>query len=267
MTQRLIKGFRDLLKPSLKAVEIETTTICNRKCVYCPNYTSPRAPARMADSTFYTIIDSLARGNFKGRISPHFYGEPLTDDRLTSFIKHIRHRLPKVQIKLYTNGDLLTVDKYIELKNAGVDIFRISQHSEEPSDAMAGLSAYFKESRTGRSDIEYLDYHGSYNKEERPAAFPGSHLRPEFTNRGGLVKAGSANRKYCYYVDQMTIDYEGNAVLCCNDYNSSIVFGNVTKRDLFEIWNDKKYAKARKMISGGKWLFEICKKCSSGMRI
>ena len=262
MTLSLIEKFRGILNPPLQAVEIETTTICNRKCVYCPNSTSPRPPARMADSIFYAIIDSLKRGNFKGRVSPHFYGEPLTDDRLTAFIKYIRSGLPEAQIKLYTNGDLLTVDKYLELKKAGVDIFRISQHSEEPSDAITGLFDYLNKNHSDLSNIEYLNYHDSYNNKNGAAALPESALQPDFANRGGLVKVDAANRRYCHYVNQMTIDYKGDLVLCCNDYNSSVVFGNAAKRDLFEIWNDKKYTRIRKMISRGNWLFEICKKCT-----
>lgn len=253
MILALMKKIYRRLTLTLEAVEIETTTVCNRKCPYCPNYTIGRPAIKMDDNIFYTIIDSLRRGNFKGRISPHFFGEPLTDDRLEVFIKHIRSNLPTAHIKLFTNGDLLTIDRYLELKNAGVDIFRISQHSQEPSEAMAGTLAYVKRSGVGLGAIEYINYHDMY--------YRGNNSDSYLENRGGLVNVKPSKKTRCAYVRQMTIDYKGNVILCCNDYNSSIVFGNVMKRDLFEIWHDKNYVKIRKTISKGNWMFDICKRC------
>jgi hypothetical protein len=60
----------------------------------------------------------------------------------------------------------------------------------------------------------------------------------------------------------MTFDYLGNAVLCCNDYNSSVVFGNIKDKDTHEIWHDKTYVKIRNMIGNGFWPYDICKVCA-----
>lgn len=66
----------------------------------------------------------------------------------------------------------------------------------------------------------------------------------------------------CVYVKQLTIDCEGNVVLCCNDYNSNVVFGNISTSEISSIWNDKYYKKVRESTSRGVWLFDMCRKCA-----
>ena len=91
----------------LKMVEIETYTACNRRCSYCPNATHERPDAFMSEALFASIIDQLSELQFGGRMSFHFYNEPLLDPRLTDFIRHSRQQLPSIRIVLYSNGDLL----------------------------------------------------------------------------------------------------------------------------------------------------------------
>ncbi len=239
--------FRSVVPLPLTAVEIETTTICNRKCSYCPNYTVGRPPRLMEENTFYKIIDSLKKYNFQGRISPHFYGEPLTDSRLEMFIRYAHTNLPKATIKLFTNGDLLTVERYLALKQAGVSVFRISQHSKDPSALIMNTLSVIKQNHPDLYTVEYLDYFNDHSRK---------------LNRGGLVDVRAGTRHYCVYIDQLTFDYRGDAILCCNDYNASIVFGNIHDKDTNALWHDKRYLKARNMIYNGFWPYEICRICA-----
>ena len=245
-------------KNQLDVVEIETTTICNRRCIYCPNSTVTRPQKFMEESTFHRIIDSLVEMGFHGRLSPHFFGEPLMDDRLPFLLRYTKEKLPKAQIKLFTNGDLLTVDKYNKLCEVGVDVFRVSQHSAEPSKAIIKTLEYAKE-HAGQhliKPIEYLNYYNEFYKNH--------NTNNLLNNRGGLIQnISSKSRTFCYYVNQLTFDYEGNAVLCCNDYLSSIKFGNIMTSSIRDIWHDPNYIKARRNIMSGSWVFDICKKCST----
>ena len=105
--------------PLFEAVEIETTTVCNRTCSYCPNSAIKRPAGNMDEALFRSIIDSLKEMDFSGRVSPHFYGEPLVDRRILKFIAYTREKLPKAFIKLFTNGDLLTYDLFLKLLESG----------------------------------------------------------------------------------------------------------------------------------------------------
>ncbi|MBN2421473.1 SPASM domain-containing protein, partial [Candidatus Woesearchaeota archaeon] len=81
-------------------------------------------------------------------------------------------------------------------------------------------------------------------------------------NRAGLVKVKNQSvLKKCFMANDVNIDYEGNVVLCCNDYFSSIKFGNVKKEKLIDIWNKPNYRKIREDLEKGIFNLDICKKC------
>ncbi len=206
----------------------------------------------MEENLFYKIIDSLARMGFSGRLSPHFYGEPLTDERLVPFMAYARKKLPRADIVVYTNGDFLSVEKYMALMGAGVNSFRISLHSPAMPKLISDTLAYIKAERPELYKVEIVDFYGMYTRKE------GELLN----NRGGLVDIKHTRHPYCYLVNHLTIDYLGNTVLCCNDYSSTVTFGNAGEKDLREIWRDPAYVKARRLISSGVWTFDICKTCN-----
>ncbi|OPX84713.1 MAG: S-adenosyl-L-methionine-dependent 2-deoxy-scyllo-inosamine dehydrogenase [Pelotomaculum sp. PtaB.Bin104] len=252
---RYLKYLRILLfKPTLNRVEIETTTICNRKCSYCPNFTVGRPEELMDEKVYYKIIDSLKRYGYKKMISPHFYGEPLTDSRLPKLMSYTKKNLPEAKIVLFTNGDLLTINKFLELKDAGVDFFRISQHSKQLPRNVLETIQYIRASFTNSNDIlQVVNYYDMYHKNKI------------MENRGGLVKVRTRKQHYCDYVNNMIFDYQGNAIICCNDYKSSIIFGNIKENEVVEIWNDKNYVKIRNLISNGFWPYQICKICKESL--
>lgn len=75
------------------ALDIETTPECNIKCSYCPTAFHNRGKKLMDEKLFKKIIDELAEIPYKGRLSPHFYGEPLLDNRLPKLLAYAREKL------------------------------------------------------------------------------------------------------------------------------------------------------------------------------
>ncbi len=240
----------DAPTPSFVNVVIETTTVCNLRCSYCPNSTVGRPAAFMDERVFTRIIDSLAEYDsaYSGRISPHFYGEPLVDTRLEKFVRYTRQRLPTAQIELFTNGELLTVARYLALKEAGVTSFIVSQHSPEPSPiVMATLEAI----HTNYPHLYSVTYVDQFHSTEK-------------MNRGGIIKtAGSGKLSIrCNLYKELTFDVHGNAVLCCNDYLSSQSFGNISTQSIREIWDGPAYRRARNLLGYSYFPFPICTKCT-----
>jgi 2-deoxy-scyllo-inosamine dehydrogenase (SAM-dependent)/8-amino-3,8-dideoxy-alpha-D-manno-octulosonate transaminase len=66
----------------------------------------------MQETLFEKIINELAIIDFDGRISYHFYGEPLLDKRLPRFVSETRRRVPKSTTEIYSNGDFLTLELF-----------------------------------------------------------------------------------------------------------------------------------------------------------
>src|SRR5438132_14121294 len=90
-------------------VEIEIGVRCNRTCFYCPNSTigSTSSSSFMGLDLFERIIIQLSDIAFSGRLSFHFYNEPLMRKDLEVLVAIARGALPVAHLVLYTNGDLL----------------------------------------------------------------------------------------------------------------------------------------------------------------
>jgi len=233
--------------PIFSFVEIETTSICNRSCSYCPNSTETSKSGYLDEEIFYKIIDELASINYDGRLSTHMYGEPLLDKRIYRFINYARQNLPDVFIKFFTNGDKLTRDVINKLGEAGVDVFRVSQHDSVPNEELLLVLDEYKK-RNGKHTVEYISYHNNDD---------------DLMNRGGLVDVNhDVKMKYCDYVSGVTVDFHGNMVLCCQDYHSSVKLGNLREEKLIDIWNNNKNKMLRDEIKCGIWKKKLCKACN-----
>ncbi len=231
---------------------IEINTSCNRRCGYCPNNLFERGLIEneklMDEEVYFKLIDELAEINFKGRLSPQCYGEPLLDKRLTNFMRYTKEKLPKTRLTIVSNGDYLTVDKFNELLEAGVDKFSVTQHGKSMSKNMKQISDYLK------SDPEKFEKIIKYNIFDS---------NTPLYNRGGLIQPELLNTipRCADPGNPVTIDYAGNVILCCNDYFSTVKFGNLKEKRFLDIWFSKKYRSVRKQMRKRQYSLTICKKC------
>jgi 8-amino-3,8-dideoxy-alpha-D-manno-octulosonate transaminase len=227
-------------------VNIETTSQCNIKCPYCPVNVVERGRHLMEDWLFRKIIDELAEIGFKGRVSPHFYGEPLLDTRLPELCAYVRARLPPVNIVIHTNGMRLTKQVFRDLIDHGVTGFLVTNHLGLATTQIGRLLAGV--SKADRSRIRFLDI------DETP-----------LFNRSGLVEPKNLRKfRRCHYLsDEIAISYQGN-VLCTNDYLERHSFGNVRHAKLVDIWHSPFFAEVRGSVRRGVFDLDMCRKCVHG---
>lgn len=234
-----------ILCPILNAVQIEINSHCNRKCLYCPNHDYEREEAYLPSELFYKIIQDLIDLDFAGRLNFNMFNEPLLDDRIIEFTKYASKHLPDVHIYLNTNGDFLTFEKYQELQQAGVREFHISQydgkilpHIQTMKDKITDKLFY----------VKVFD--------------PAKHA----CNRAGLVNLGNEQlplQRMCprpFY--QLSINYKGEAVLCCNDYFGDVVLGDVYNESIQDIWESPKLVYYRIMLADGDRDLPLCRTCN-----
>ena len=231
-------------------LNIEVNTSCNRRCSYCPNSVFDRGLIRnerlMDEELFAKILDDLAAIRFDGRISPHFFGEPLLHPRLPKLVRLIRERLPKAEVVIVSNGDNLCVEKYEELAEAGVTSFDITEHGRKAKPGMAELLEHYR-MRPGRARIDYSKFN-----DETP-----------LHNRGGLVAPETVSRvpRCAQPRNPLVIDWKGDVLLCCNDYRGEVVFGNVADQNLVDIWHSPEFRKVRRELRAGDYRLAICRRC------
>lgn len=239
---RLING-----KEMFSQVDVETNTDCNRKCRICPRSINPRPHALMDDSTYDNLLRQLAEINFRGRLAPVFYNEPLLDKRLPKLMHTAKQKLPNITLMLYTNGSLLNQKNIEELVDAGTDMIIVSQYIQnlEKDDFRGKMSGLPKELR---KKVRYR----ILNDEQK------------LSTRAGTVHVKNPyNKKRCFEPSgNIVLDYKGNVILCCNDYYTQHIFGNINDTHILEIWNNKQFSDVRRDLRNGRFEYELCIKCA-----
>ncbi len=241
--------YRRLFAPDLfSVIEIETTTACNLRCPYCPVSTHYRGAHFMDEELFKKIIDDLAAVNYRGRIHPNWYGEPLLDKRLPSLIEYTKANVPLAEVRIFTNGELLTIDRLKTLIEAGADIFTITHHTDAMPDNLRHVLEYVSETPALQEMVTYRKFDTTYT------------LR----NRGGVVEAPltTGTRNKCRALSQIEINYKGEVVLCCDDYFGSVIFGDTKTESVVDIWNSPKFKTAREKLKQKIRVYPLCKNCN-----
>lgn len=119
---------KELFSSSVKRVAIETSSYCNRRCVFCPNADGSRLGTRklMPDEMFNAIIDDLAQIGYSNAILFHLYNEPLANPNIFFQIAYARLKLPKAALSFNTNGDYIKADTLQKLVSAGLTSLHVS---------------------------------------------------------------------------------------------------------------------------------------------
>jgi len=235
-----------------EVIALETTTYCNLRCSFCPNSKYERGLEKnkklMNEELFKKIINELNEIKYRGKVALYSYGEPLTDERLPVLVNYAKHKLPKATIEINSNGFLLTLEKYKELIKAGLDKITVTQYSKIMPPKTKEVLEYLEKNPHIKNIIKYRIQNTQ-----------------ELSNRGGEIEVETSpnyERPICRYPHSaQTIDYAGNWILCCNDYHSTIKFGNLENESLLEIWNKPRFKLLRKELKKGIYRLPICKKC------
>ena len=227
-------------------VTVEICSACNRRCTWCPQSKFPRTMQYLPMELIEKIATELAQVGYEGGFGLHLFNEPLLDSRITTIIEKVHAILPKGGIYIHTNGDALTMDKWLEIRKAGLHWAQINQYDGCISDK---ISAF----RDGLSEDER-----QHIKIRRFSS------RRHVCNRAGLIKTRYAvpMESRCKRIWQACINYAGDMVLCCNDYNGQVVVGNVANANIIDLFNDPKLVHYRRLLRKGRRAeLKLCDVC------
>lgn len=241
--------------PLFTSVEVETINRCNGVCSFCPinSKVDPREKKIMSKELFYSIVDQLADLNYSGRFSTFSNNEPLLDDRIIEFNQYARKRLPKAKFHLYTNGTLLTLDKFKALIEE-LDELIIDNYQQDLK-----LIGPCKEIE------KYCETHKGLNKKVTILLRKPHEI---LTSRGGNAPNRQQIEDYseepCVLpFRQLVIRPDGKISLCCNDALGESTLGNLTKESVVDIWYGERYRKVREQIAQGKKNYGKCRYCDT----
>lgn len=256
---RVLKGLYRSFDPGNKCfdvVSIQTKTGCNYSCPFCPGNKPGRglyggAPpgAEMDPAILKDIAGQLSRSGFRGRISPDLLNEPLMDERLVEFVSILKRGCPRAFLFIQTNGSLLDRSLIMELIDAGMDEIYVNDYTEGHVvlDRLASMPL-------GKGYRAHITPEGRSFKER-------------LSNRAGNVGIypvpGEPLRIPCIKpFRQISIAYDGKAILCCQDWQFSQVMGDLSGETLLGIWAGEKYVRVRNgLLNSDRANNALCARC------
>lgn len=234
-------------------VEIETVNRCNGKCNFCPVSVGndSRKYEYMSEELFEKIIDQLAELNYSGKLALFSNNEPFLDKNIVSRHKYAREKLHNARMHLFTNGTLLTIEKFKE----------IIQYLDEL--VIDNYDCNLKLIEPCMDIFKYCEEHTELKKKVTIVL-----RRPDevLSSRGG----DAPNRKVVPKLDnvrcvlpyrQIIIRPDGKLSLCCCDPLGKNTLGDLNKETIIDIWNGENYKKVREALFLGRQYWEHCAKC------
>lgn len=234
-------------------IEIETINRCNGNCDFCP--VSAKNDIRtyqiMDKKVFEGIINQLSEMDYSGRLSLFSNNEPFLDPDIISRHKYAREMVPRARMHLFTNGTLLTIERFQQIMEY-LDELIIDNYQQE-----------LKLIKPCEQIVEYCEKNPELKKKvtivlRKPHEILSSR-GGDAPNRKNVVNFG--NDSCVLPFKQMTIRPDGKVSLCCSDALGKNTLGDVTKNSLLEIWYGDEFQRVRNCLKNGRKNWELCKKC------
>jgi sulfatase maturation enzyme AslB (radical SAM superfamily) len=260
-------------------VQIESTNICNAKCVFCPRDEMHRRQGVMEMDLFKKIVDECAALGIT-HVRVHNYGEPFLDRQLVEKVRYAKQKGIQ-EVGMISNGSLITEDLARGMIDAGLDAINISVDAAGKEvfertrlnldyDTVTGnvrtLARLRKES--GRTHpkliLSFVRQNNSADEqafiEEWSQVADKIHIT-DLHNWAGTLNSKSEVNYPCYRLWlTFTVLWDGRVSLCCADFDGRHVLGDLRTSTIAQVWNSPAYRAARKqhLESGGP---EICRTC------
>lgn len=260
-------------------VQIESTNMCNAKCVFCPRDEMHRVQGVMSLDLFRKVVDECAELGIT-HVRMHNYGEAFMDRRLVEKIAYAKQKGIR-EVGMISNGSLITESVARAMIEAGLDAINISVD--------AGGREVFESTRLGLNydkviaNIErivrvraelgkrrpklILSFVRQNNSADEQAFI--EHWKniadkihvTDLHNWAGTLNAESDVNYPCYRPWlTFTVLWDGRVSLCCADFDGRHVLGDLNTSTIQDIWNGPPYLEARRLHleSGGP---DICRAC------
>lgn len=273
-------------------IQIEFSSVCNLRCIECPQRLMKRKRQFMSDAVFTRVLEYVCRIPDERRIKgypptiiTHKDGEPLLHPRFQQYIKEISDAQPDYRFNIYTNG--------IKLTKEFVDFLE-----SLPNETRLLISFHFYNESGSRNDYETVDktlqdclyeehkkvefiftshvtrfcteeflqewekkHRSRDNYVTKPFVALNTHINP-WTDL--IHENNTVTFEGCPYSDfgHLFIGVTGNVIPCCMDLEEELIMGNIMEDPYNRIFNrlERFYERLRE-----KRNFEpLCLRCMKG---
>ena len=275
----LLATGRDRAPRLPEIVQIESTNICNAKCVFCPRDEMQRRQGIMSTALFRKIVDECADLGIT-HVRMHNYGEAFIDRQLVEKVRYAKQKGIK-EVGMISNGSLITEPVARGMIEAGLDAINISVDAagKEVFEATRVGLKYDKvianierlvrlRAESGRRRPKLILSFVRQNNSADEQAFIHHWSKvadkihvTDLHNWAGTLNAESDVNYPCYRPWlTFTVLWDGRVSLCCADFDGKTILGDLNTHSIAEIWNAPPYREARRqhLESGGP---DICRAC------
>ena len=273
------------------SVQVELVEGCNRLCPFCGLNAIRKGPGNykwMAWETAERTSRSLVDLCPTARLEFAMHGEPTMHPRKHEILAMFRERLPKAQMQLTTNGNVLAGKMQERLEaifDAGVDFVLMDTYYPErlmlqaKAQALQGIqvldfyrdcqpngwSPYHNHHRSVQRTLVVMDDLGLRNGESRSRI-----VVNQAGNSPAVPETRAPLRRMCTLpFREVTVAWNGDVNLCCEDWGHEYTCGNVLEDSLRAIWWGEAFEAARRVLFARRRAMTPCCRCdkASGPRV
>lgn len=275
-----------------KIIYIETTNLCNAKCIMCPHERITRYPNFMSDDIFNKALKDCKKMKMKNKqIFLHKEGEPLLDPKIMERLKCFANEFSKDnEVGINTNAMLLTKEKTLEFIDSGANLifFSVDGVNKEQYekirinldyDIVEKNIIYFLETCKNRNvkirivmqmlvqsdnDIRIHEFIRKWEDYPCEIYIKRMHGYLDGGHSSQSKRIEKQQISTCEDPFRIAVVYtSGDVGLCCWDYNNEYSIGNIMENEINVLFNNERAQKLRKVIKE-KRCSEIipCNRCA-----
>jgi MoaA/NifB/PqqE/SkfB family radical SAM enzyme len=260
-------------------VQIESTNICNARCVFCPRDEMHRKQGVMDEALYRKVVDECVALGIR-HLRLHNFGEPFVDRRLAEKVAYAKQQgIPEVGV--ISNGSLIDEQVACAVVQAGLDAINISVDASgrelfertrvglKYDTVIANIECLLRiRGELGRTHPKLILSFVRQGDGDEERAFI-EHWRPvadkihitDIHNWAGTLSSTTDVRFPCYRQWlTFTVLWDGRVSLCCADFDGRVTLGDLRTAGIREIWESEVYRAVRReqLKSGGP---DICRAC------
>jgi len=287
---RIFMGYRarrGRLRTMPIRIWIETSSVCNLRCVMCPNKSMPAADKGLMDVKLFRKVIDEVRDHVQD-VYLHHRGEPLMHPDLFDMVSYAEKA--GIRTRFHTNGTLLTEEKARMLLDAGPSLVSFSIDGVDGASYEAirvgaslkktvGNVIGFLDLRRQRGStkpyvvverIRFKNSAGSYSVDDEPVRRLREAGVDEVIEKEEYAWSiaddapvspvpGPGVCTFPWYAT--VICWNGKVLACPQDYAGKLEMGNVAESSIAEIWNGQAYRDLRRRLAGDLSSLALCRGC------
>ncbi len=260
--EEYIKKFAKSKYPLFSIIEFNLHGSCSRRCAFCPRVDKelwPNLDEEFEMDFFDNILSQLKDLDYVGRLAFSGFSEPFMHSKINEIIKKIKAKLPKARSEIITNGDYLKYDNTKEIFDNGLDYMFVSLYTNKRThDYLENL----------KKDLDLDDDKFKIRPRNLGKKM---NFGLNINNRAGSVdytrfglkqeKILPLKRGCNYPMYTLFVDYNGDCLICPDDWKKKLVVGNLKKEKIIDVWEKKIFHEVRKSLLKGDRSNAPCNEC------